>query len=276
VSDTTFRSIYSRFFFSSFLGVRQALLHGSYLGLVTNSYVFKKGKTFIYQDKKMPQKHRVRNWNAYNKALKLRGDLFLYFDENFLKNEWFFDGKRKSGGKIQYSDAVIEMMLSIKNVLRMPLRQAQGFVESILNRLELPLRAPDYTTVSRRAKTLSLKVKVLGVRHHFPFNLFAFFLFFLVSDFFLGVRQALLHGGQFELILGVRHHFPFNLFDLTPPFRTRSWCQTPFSVQFILVVRQPLLHGGQFELTPPPSSFFSLRPAKLPAHIQPLRVIDAG
>jgi REP element-mobilizing transposase RayT len=59
VSDTIFRSIYSRFFFSSFLGswcqtplsvqfirvfsfllglgVRQALLHGSYLGLVTNS-----------------------------------------------------------------------------------------------------------------------------------------------------------------------------------------------------------------------------------------------
>lgn len=70
----------------------------------------------------MPQKHRVRNWNAYNKALKLRGDLFLYFDENFLKNEWSFAGKRKSGGKIQYSDAVIEMMLSIKNVLRMPLR----------------------------------------------------------------------------------------------------------------------------------------------------------
>jgi hypothetical protein len=68
-------------------GVRQALLHGSYLGLVTNSYVFKKGKTFIYQDKKMPQKHRVRNWKAYNKALKLMGDLFLYFDENFLKNE---------------------------------------------------------------------------------------------------------------------------------------------------------------------------------------------
>lgn len=62
----------------------------------------------------MPQKHRVRNWNAYNKALRKRGDLFLYFDENFIKNEWFFDGKRKSGGVIQYSDAVIKMMLTIK------------------------------------------------------------------------------------------------------------------------------------------------------------------
>lgn len=105
----------------------------------------------------MPQKHRVRNWNIYNKALQPRADLFLYFDKNFLKNEWFFEGKRKPGGVLQYSDAVIEMMLSIKNLLRLPLRQTQGFVKSILSGLDSTLLyriTPRYRVAQKR---LSLK-----------------------------------------------------------------------------------------------------------------------
>ncbi len=107
----------------------------------------------------MPQKQRVRNWNAYNKALRKRGDLFLYFNEDFFKNEWLFNGKQKPGGQRAYSNVAIEMMLSIRSVLRLPLRQAQGFVESVVKRLGYNVAVPDYTTVSRRAKSLSLRVK---------------------------------------------------------------------------------------------------------------------
>lgn len=80
-------------------------------------------------------------------------------DEDFLKNQWTFVGKRRPGGVVHFSDAVIEIMLSIKNLLRLPLRQAQGFVESILKRLNLNFPVPHYSTISRRAKTLSIKIK---------------------------------------------------------------------------------------------------------------------
>ncbi len=116
----------------------------------------------IYQDKIMPQKHRVRNWGPYNTALKKRGDLFLYFDDDLLNNGWHFKGPQKAGGRRIYSDKLIEMMLSIKYALRLPLRQAQGFVESCLKRLGYNLAVPDYSTISRRAKNLSLKVKCLN------------------------------------------------------------------------------------------------------------------
>jgi len=110
----------------------------------------------------MPQKHRVRNWRAYNKALRKRGDLFLYFDEVFLKTNWLYEGKRNSGGRIKYSNTAIQLMLTIRSFLRLPLRQAQGFVASIIQRLGLCLPVPDYTTTCRRAKTLSLKIKHLN------------------------------------------------------------------------------------------------------------------
>ena len=109
----------------------------------------------------MPQKHRVRNWKAYNKALRKRGDLFLYFNEDSL-TKWHFSGNRRPGGKLVYSDHAIELMLSIKNVLRLPLRQAQGFVDSVLKRLGFNITAPDYSTICRRAKTLALRVKCFG------------------------------------------------------------------------------------------------------------------
>ena len=112
----------------------------------------------------MSQKCRVRNWKSYNKALKRRGNLFLYFDEDFLKHEWFFKGKQKPGGEIVYSDATIEMILSIKYHFRLALRQTQGFVESVIKKLNLSIPVPNYTTLSRRSQSLSMKVRTYGQR----------------------------------------------------------------------------------------------------------------
>lgn len=109
----------------------------------------------------MPQKHRVRNWSAYNIALRRRGDLFLYFDEDFFQN-WHFTGKQKRGGQKKYNDAAIEMILTIKNVLRLPLRQAQGFVQGLARKLDISVSTPDFSTISRRAKALSVKIKQYG------------------------------------------------------------------------------------------------------------------
>jgi ribosomal protein L34E len=107
----------------------------------------------------MPQKCRVRNWSSYNSALKRRGDLFLYFEETFFEDEWHFKGKRKPGGNVVYSDVAIEIMLTIKYLFRLPLRQTQGFVDSLFKRVGIAVQIPDYSSLSRRAKSLSLKIR---------------------------------------------------------------------------------------------------------------------
>nr|QIQ16263.1 Mobile element protein [Klebsiella pneumoniae]QIQ16297.1 Mobile element protein [Klebsiella pneumoniae] len=52
----------------------------------------------------------------------------------------------------RYSDLAITTVLVIKRVFRLTLRAAQGFIDSIFSLMNVPLRCPDYSCVSRRAK----------------------------------------------------------------------------------------------------------------------------
>ena len=60
-----------------------------------------------------------------------------------------------------YCDGLIQMLLALKSVYRLPLRALQGFAMS-LRRLALPaLPVPNYSTLSRRAKALRVSLPVL-------------------------------------------------------------------------------------------------------------------
>lgn len=104
--------------------------------------------------------YKVRNWSAYNTSLKKKGDVFFYFDKALLKNNWYFSSKRKPGGVVKYGDAVIEMMLAVRFIYRLPLRQTEGFVKSIIEGIGAKVDVPDYTTVCRRMSKLSDRVKL--------------------------------------------------------------------------------------------------------------------
>jgi len=55
-----------------------------------------------------------------------------------------------------YSDALVQMLLGLKQVFHLPLRALQGFAQS-LRKLAFPsLPVPNYTTLSRRAQTLKV------------------------------------------------------------------------------------------------------------------------
>ena len=104
----------------------------------------------------MKKRYRIRNWRDYNKALVQRGSLNFWISEDVLE-KWktpLVSGKR--GRPQLYSDPVILMALSIKNVFKLPLRATQGFLESLLRMLNLPLSTPNYTLLSKRAKTLEV------------------------------------------------------------------------------------------------------------------------
>ena len=62
------------------------------------------------------------------------------------------------GTQSVYSDAAIEARLTVKVLFGLPFRQMPGFVMSLLNLAGLDLVAPDYSTLCRRQKTLTMQL----------------------------------------------------------------------------------------------------------------------
>ncbi|MGF6637138.1 IS5 family transposase [Paraburkholderia sp. CI3] len=99
--------------------------------------------------------YRVRNWREYNAGLIARGDVTMWIDESVLV-QVSGAGPARCGRPRVYSDAVIQMLLGLKQVFHLPLRALQGFALS-LHKLAYPgLPVPNYTTLSRRAQTLKV------------------------------------------------------------------------------------------------------------------------
>jgi IS5 family transposase len=63
---------------------------------------------------------------------------------------------RSTGRQQRFSDLAIETALTLRLVFRLPLRQTEGFVRSILTVMRAGLDAPDHTTLSRRSQLLDV------------------------------------------------------------------------------------------------------------------------
>src|SRR5919112_1871281 len=101
-----------------------------------------------------PARYRVRNWSEYEVGLKRRGDLTLWLDEAALA-KWQAPRRSTPGGQAWYSDAAIELVLMLRLVFHLALRQAEGFAMSVLRLLGQELRVPDHTTLSRRSRSFA-------------------------------------------------------------------------------------------------------------------------
>jgi hypothetical protein len=108
--------------------------------------------------------YRLRNWSDYNRSLVGRGSLTLWIEES-LSEVWLSQTQSgKRGASQTYSDRAVEICLSIRTLLHLPLRQTEGFVGSLLSLAGLPLPVPDYTTLSRRLKDLRVSLAVTPSR----------------------------------------------------------------------------------------------------------------
>ncbi len=105
------------------------------------------------------QRYRVRNWREYEAGLRKRGDLTLWFSEEAIA-AWRAPTGEKPGGQTVYSDLAIEAGLTVRLVYRLALRQTEGFLQSISTLLNLGLRIPDHTTLSRRSNDLKVQIPV--------------------------------------------------------------------------------------------------------------------
>ena len=68
----------------------------------------------------------------------------------------------RRGRRQSYSDAAIQTCLSMKVLFGMALRQTTGFVESLLRLVGLDWSVPDFSTLSRRQKTLAVNIPYRG------------------------------------------------------------------------------------------------------------------
>lgn len=99
--------------------------------------------------------YRLDNGSQYNSALVQRGSLSVWISEDATER-WRYDGPPQWGTDPTYSDFAIETCLRLRLVYHLPLRQTQGFVESLFQLMDLDLPVPDYSTLSRRAPSLSV------------------------------------------------------------------------------------------------------------------------
>src|SRR3984893_8395192 len=86
-------------------------------------------------------------------ALRQRGSLTFGFTEAAIA-AWKAEPRATRGGQPRYSALAITTALTLRAVFRLPLRQTEGLIASLLRLLGLDLAAPDHSTLSRRGETL--------------------------------------------------------------------------------------------------------------------------
>ncbi len=82
-----------------------------------------------------------------------RGDVTLWLSADAI-DAWTPTPSGRRGRQAKYSDHAIETALTLRLIFSLPLRQAEGFLRSILGLMRVDLDAPDHTTLSRRSQHL--------------------------------------------------------------------------------------------------------------------------
>jgi len=105
-------------------------------------------------------KRKITNWKQYNAALKQRGSLTFWMDEQAIKNWYNTTPTGRRGRSQTYSDTAISTALMIKGIFKLPLRALEGFINSLFRLLQVDLKSPDYSCISKRAKTVEVNYRL--------------------------------------------------------------------------------------------------------------------
>lgn len=100
--------------------------------------------------------HPITNWSPYNKSLINRGSPTFWVDADTMNN-WLHDDQHGLRGRSQlYTNQPICTFLMLKGIFSLTLRATQGLLDSQLELTNVPLCAPDYSCVSKRARTVKI------------------------------------------------------------------------------------------------------------------------
>lgn len=98
--------------------------------------------------------YKVTNWKEYNQALRDRGDITIWFTGDAIR-DWHPEKLGKRGRPVEYSEHAIATALLVREVFKLPFRQTEGFLKSIVSLMAVEIGIPDFSSISQRSGTLS-------------------------------------------------------------------------------------------------------------------------
>jgi hypothetical protein len=105
---------------------------------------------------KTKKQYRIRNWKEYNAALVQRGSLTVWLDQAAIGGWHNGQKSGQRGASCTYTDSAIVCALTLQVVYHLPLRATEGLLLSLFGLLRLALPVPDFSTLSRRRKSLAV------------------------------------------------------------------------------------------------------------------------
>ena len=107
-------------------------------------------------------KYKTRNCSAYNKSLKNRGKLSLYFPKGDLRSQFINDdsySKGVAGRTAVYSSAYIEIIFIHYRLFGWGIRQITGYFEDMWESKTLDIEVSPFGNLSDLFSSLSVEVK---------------------------------------------------------------------------------------------------------------------
>jgi hypothetical protein len=107
-------------------------------------------------------RYRVVNWTEYNKSLKKRGELSLYFPRGDLQNQFINESpyvEGISGQQETYKKPYIELIYMFYRLLGLGIRQITGYFEDLWRTKNLDIPVPSFGHLSDLFSSIPLKVR---------------------------------------------------------------------------------------------------------------------
>jgi hypothetical protein len=91
--------------------------------------------------------YKVTNWHDYNNGLRQRGNFTIWFTEGAIV-DWHPAKTGARGRPQKHSDIAIETTMFIRQVFHLPLRQTEGFMNSLARVMEADITIPDFSRIT--------------------------------------------------------------------------------------------------------------------------------
>ena len=112
---------------------------------------------YLLKDRIMDKsKDKITNWTAYSQALTNRGSITFWIDDEAIDGWYNKEQTGRRGRSNTYSDTAIVTALMLKGLFKLPLRGLEGFINFIFQLMDIDLKSPDYTCISKRAKSVKV------------------------------------------------------------------------------------------------------------------------
>ena len=106
--------------------------------------------------------YKVTNWSAYNKSLKKRGELSLYFPTGDLKSQFINEEpyiRGIPGQQSTYRAPYIELTYTFYRLFDWGIRQTTGYFEDLWDTKGLDIPVPSFGHLSDLFAALSVKIR---------------------------------------------------------------------------------------------------------------------